>query len=286
MKVHFISCHPQSCSEILKPSAVGVAVAHNISENCVKCEYCSRTFVTETELRSHLEFVHPDDCWKCPDCSKIFLTPEKMWNHFESGCSNDEEVSKPESLMTQQEFPDVPKVISNVLETGCKRCPTISASLGEFRNHVKETHPHEYQPCQFCLKVYHTGRALLHHLCISHDTSPDISAARQEIRQSFPPHQTLRISCQLCNKMVALSQYSRTHLKVHHGIEEICALHCKFCPNVYKDRPKFLNHVEEYHGDRADMKEFYESMRTIHADFSSIEIKVRAKSWLKKHTNL
>lgn len=298
MKVHFLATHPDSCSQAHSSSnasqflpkvglrPVKLPPTPTVSEKRMDCKHCKENF-SEGELRSHLESVHPEKCWKCSDCSKVFLTPMEMSRHSEVGCEKDneqEDPSPPDEEIPDETFPlpDLPVavMVANplILDTSCKRCSTVPASLGELRSHVEKSHPNEYFPCNFCQRVCHTGRGLLEHFHNSHKASnhmqPDVARAREELRKSFPPYEHLQVTCPLCQKTISLAHYSRGHLKNYHDVVVDSSLECRFCHSVHKDNSRFLTHIEEHHGHQADMEEFVKIVTTAHADLGSKEIKV------------
>lgn len=296
MKIHFLTFHPESCSEanLLNaapppaPPAKVVIPKTKIPEKRMNCKYCSEASLTESELRAHLESSHPENCWKCPNCSKVMLSPDEMPKHFEVGCSNDvcpgggEEEEEGEEETTVGTI-DVHKTASELctinlrfMDTGCKRCSIVFQTMEDLRSHVKDIHPNDYFPCDFCPKVSFTGRALLAHLYDVHrpEKTPGVIPAREALRKSSPSYKTFRIACKICSTLIPVSYYSKTHLRNDHGIEEDCTLQCKFCLINYKSRVRYLTHVEEFHGDQADMKEVLESVRTVHANLDAIEIQV------------
>ncbi|XP_023943299.2 zinc finger protein 85 isoform X4 [Bicyclus anynana] len=163
---------------------------HEIDKR-VQCKYCSKTFVSNAVLKSHIILKHPTTeasgqrvkHYVCKECGAGFVTPCLLKTH----------------MIKHSDKRDFYCVECDKLQ--CEHCEKRFESPSELDRHMYIHLDSRPYPCDKCEKGYSTSWALTRHKQYTHEGYKD----------------TLKYPCSVCHKIFALNSTRKTHMRIHTG---------------------------------------------------------------------
>ncbi|XP_065161459.1 zinc finger protein 62 homolog isoform X5 [Atheta coriaria] len=186
-------------------------------EPSYNCEICAKKYLTETNLKSHINSVHPE------------LKTGKIMNY---ACKLCEQSFKYNMSLKRH----VDRVHCNVNgKFQCEKCAHFYSSEEYLKYHLKTVHkPTEYEglACEVCKKICKGAAALKRHIRITHNTPYQVcevcgkSVKRNGIHLHQLKHGEKTFRCEHCLKMFSSKQELIVHERIHSGKKPYKCKHC------------------------------------------------------------
>lgn len=202
-----------------------------------QCNLCSKSFLMQTTLKSHMSLVHEEDSGKSHKCTlcnseRIFKTKKLLENHIRYK----HEESKPHK---------------------CDQCPKSFLFKGLLQHHIRTIHERVRYPCPHCTKSYSEPHELSHHLKIH--TGEGLFTCPTCGKQ-FPRKQELKIHsvvhlektpenacvCEICGKEFP----SDLHLRKHKNVHKDKQFECEYCGMKFRRPDHLRGHLRTHTGER------------------------------------
>ncbi|XP_055547006.1 gastrula zinc finger protein XlCGF26.1-like [Wyeomyia smithii] len=226
------------------------------------CCACKEKFITQDELREHVEKVHyPDrifnettNTFECNVCYNRFKTQKSLRHHqlrlFKEKkfvCTLCGKVFREKVRLAEHE-----NLHRKITKFECPFCAAKFAIKNSFDVHVKMHDAEECFKCEYCGKGFRKKSLLLSHLQIHNSDRPfkchlcPITFTRQNLLDSHilahsgsKPHK-----CQLCSASYIHQRDLRRHIREKH--EGIRSFKCHICPKAYIRQKLLIEHLKSH----------------------------------------
>jgi uncharacterized C2H2 Zn-finger protein len=148
------------------------------NEKIFKCQRCSKSFKTKSDLRKHVELVHEKKKnYTCGRCSKDFYSKPALIRHMathEFANDSTSNSNRPfqcdidecgKFFKTKVELKSHKKTHDKSNRIKCPKCLKELSNISNLRRHISEVHEKKIRfKCDFCSKVYFSRNSILVHL--------------------------------------------------------------------------------------------------------------------------
>ena len=204
---------------------------HIQSHEDVKCEYCDKTFTSNSVKIRHVKLTHGHRNYECKKCTKLFSDKDK-WEVHQLQCNIKQcSICKKNFKMQKnlnrhmRHVHKIKKIHENDLS--CKSCDKKFSYSSLQRIHFKLKHEN-YTKCKQCKKIFSDNEKLLIH---------------QETHKGE--------KCEFCGKSFqSLGSFGRyRHINLNHKNY----VSCKKCPRIF-DTPEKLTIHQQSHAKELSCK--------------------------------
>lgn len=231
------------------------------------CVVCNKSFSRSTLLYRH-EKIHtnPDiPRYNCDKCDRVYLNILDFEKH-----STTHQKSRPyqckycdKSFVFKQGLERHETVHDTVsMAFTCQYCHSKFPTAAQLQRHLGSDHLGEKKfPCRFCTKRFTLSHHLHRHLRSSHKNEEyrsykcsvcgDFSTSRASFFVHSQEHAVESLSCPLCDSGLNSSKVSE-HMSNHASANLYLCDHCSL---VYVQQDDLDSHLNEVHGDEAEMLE-------------------------------
>eukprot|EP00088_Acartia_fossae_P048134 TRINITY_DN5243_c0_g1_i1.p1 TRINITY_DN5243_c0_g1~~TRINITY_DN5243_c0_g1_i1.p1 ORF type:complete len:541 (-),score=41.31 TRINITY_DN5243_c0_g1_i1:320-1942(-) len=236
------------------------------------CEKCGLKHVNRSNLNKHMRLSHPDDKpFSCDKCGKSFKETEFLAKHIKK--KHEFKLGKQLPCeLCEMTFPTKTELQSHLknhkgLKTFmCHKCgknfPHKGALRAHFKTHKKKTSSYCCESCGLALK---SKQGLKRHLKIMHDIEiPADNGVEEESDHKSDeesleeleeeeekteklPKPEVRITCEICNKVLKAKCSFVKHMKLHNGIKPYS---CTYCSKTFIIESYLKRHLMVHTGER------------------------------------
>lgn len=242
------------------------------------CRYCTRSFSSAFENRSHVcAYRYPEDPTKvyCRVCKKV-ISKDSFHCHirihdgahsFTLTCPVCERKLSSERALKGERNPSelyeqsitIQFVVHITTHTGnkphkCKVCTETFINKRVLDHHMRfHGASTKVFRCEYCFKQLSTERTLKCHIQRLHKTTIQCELCKEEFptREDLKDHLTEAHEpsvCQVCNKSFALPRYLQMHEKLHYNSLTAC-IKCPICSKLLGTK-NIKSHVFRHHNSQ------------------------------------
>ena len=234
-----------------------------------KCNQCDKTFCDNERLGNHKRNVHAEATWECEICARVYKTKGDLRKHKKRNHDPNGDI---------------------------KACNICSTKVVDISSHTSRQHPKgAAKLCKICLKSFKNDRYLKRHMSI-HRIEPNIYACtlctkefpsksslrdhkmghkmqviesklacnicqkfypRRNLRNHIRSHETKRVSCNICNKVLATEQNLQMHKAQKHTEREKQVCSYENCKSSFLAGEKYLLlHIKRVHSAQIDTESY------------------------------
>ncbi|KAJ8704000.1 hypothetical protein PYW07_013294 [Mythimna separata] len=258
---HLIKNHNKP---IVSKLGLGVTPFYLTEDKEYKCTHCDETFVTFTNLNTHLNLHYPNSI--CFQCGKAFSSIHRLKSHLlthdattttQHKCTKCDQVFPTRVLknnhITQKHGPE--------FRYKCPYCKESFKSYADRGRHLKTAHDKKIEyPCSLCSSVFAMCNQRTKHIKQVHmriksfacNFCPYKFVTAAQLRNHMIKHGGERkYQCQVCKKAYARTKTLREHMRIHNNDKRFV---CEFCNTAYVQKCSLQSHMRTHHPTAEPLK--------------------------------
>ena len=253
---------------------------HIQSHEDVKCEYCDKTFTSNSVKIRHVKLTHGHRNYECKKCTKLFSDKDK-WEVHQLQCNIKQCSICKKNFKMQKNLNRHMRHVHKIKkihehDLSCKSCKKKFSSSSLQRIHFKLKHEN-YTKCKQCKKIFSDQEKLLIHQethnCVKCKQCTKIFSDNEKLLVHQETHKEDK--CAFCSKSFQSSSVlaRRKHINLSHrnfipcgkcsniysNLEKLTIhqqshvkeLPCKFCPKIFKSSEGLKKHLKLDHENYA-----------------------------------
>ena len=200
---------------------------HEKNRPRIKCEHCSKEFLTKEGLKRHVKLIHRNERYKCDIChvKSKSVTYHKI--HMRSHMPDEDQLKcdKCDTFVTNNQYKLTRHIKTNHSSTrniqkNCIVCKIELSSFSDYHNHMREKHPKGSRvPCEFCSSNFSDIWTMKMHLLKSH------------------------FMCHKCDNKFETDEQMLNHMKDSHDDD----YQCNLCPQRFFEGKLLARHIRHIH---------------------------------------
>ncbi|XP_052798964.1 zinc finger protein 37 homolog isoform X2 [Mya arenaria] len=235
-----------------------MASEHNeVSEVGILCKTCGKHIDFDHELDLHLLFIcrKSERSFKCDTCSLSFLTETEMDQH---PCTK---IKRKPFFCTQQGCPFAGKCFKDLTEHVtrhlgikpflCNICGRAFSAKKDLDRHSDIHNDSKTYKCRLCEVMFQSANSLKHHM-IAHkykdrfkcDDCGYCTPYQVTLKQHMLKHQQKEMTCHICNKGLRSGRSLQKHISNRHSFNRIFT--CRHCDFTSDDGLKYSSHMRKH----------------------------------------
>lgn len=201
---------------------------HENPDRPFKCNVCSKSFISKSELNQHAHIHNEDKPFMCERCGKTFRSKSYMERHY--------------------------KTHSGVKPFKCEYCGKELTDKTGFTAHVRAHVGERPYSCDVCGKKYTIRRHLTSHMIIHSDLRPfkcDQCDKTFRSRTNFRMHKDSHLgikrwSCKFCSRTFLSQGNMAKHVRRHIGERKH---KCDKCDKAFIEKQELKNHLKMHNAN-------------------------------------